>query len=327
MNLDNTNICKALDIIAETALNVDVDLTRLNFLTSEEKNIIFSLLAFLGVVKQKNNSIQLSSASASLFIKSISEFIKQQSIFIPVWDNRTYSNESINRSNVFISSNFLDLFEHAREQACSDKKKFVPVKQGVNVRAAIIRHIWGKPYVLMQYSDIIKQYQLIGGMVLNDDASNKHALKRKLGEEVPELVEYITQNINCEFESERADEEVFFSQKYGVYARYKTLIFSVRFNNVTKDGIKAVSKNPSNKWISIKEIENGVANDGKKIFSLPSNAIDRLKHIQPTILVAQHDINILLEKTWVKVLLAITGLSGLVPLLFKLIEIIIQMLT
>lgn len=171
----------------------------------------------------------------------------------------------------------------------------------------------------MQYSDIVGKYQLIGGIVRKGDKTKKSALIRKLSEEIPHLANCIANNkIKEEYHSERTDEEIFFSKKFGVYAQYKTYIYSVGFNNITKDIIKRVSKRPENRWVSLNEIKKGTASDGKAIFKLAPAAIDSIKELQPNIIVNQYDINTLLEKTWVKVLLAIAGLSGLVSLVIPL---------
>ncbi len=314
MSIDKKRVCEILDKICDNPCNVSIEKNTSCF-TTEELNIIFTFLKFFGVIREGNDGIKISSESAKLFIKSLSEFMREDGVLIPVWDNRAHANEQINDTNVFVSSNFLSLFEHARKKAL--ETEFNPIKNETNVRGAIIRRVWGKQYFLMQYSDAVGQYQLIGGIVHSGDGSNKKALLRKLNEETPELASYVDeQNIKDVYISERVDEEVFFSRKFGVFAKYKTYIFSVPFSKMTKKILKGVLENKSNRWVSLKEIQNGKAKDGRAIFSLVPNAIDKLSQLQPGVLVSQYDIDILLEKTWVKVLLAIAGISSLVSLIF-----------
>lgn len=310
MTIDRNKICTILDKICESSCNTSIEKNIGSLATEEELNVVFSFLTFWGVIKEVNNEYQICSESAKLFIKSMAEFIRKDGVLIPVWDNRSHSNDQINETNVFVSSNFLALFEHARKKVLEDE--FMPIKKETNVRAAIVRRAWGKSYVLMQYSDVVGKYQLIGGIVHTGDKSNKKALLRKLNEEIPELASYIDeQSIREIYKSEREDEEVFFSRKFGVFAKYKTYIFSVPFSQVSRKTLKTISENKSNRWVSLKEIEKGKSKDGKEIFVLAPNAIDQLKQLQPSILVARYDMDILLEKTWVKVLLAVAGISGL----------------
>lgn len=116
MDIARNNVCKALDIVANSPLNAPININEISFLSDPEKKIVFLFLSFYGVVKNENGYFQLSSESAQLFIKSLSEFLRKENILIPVWDNRSYSNDEINKSNVFVSSNYLALFEQQRKK-------------------------------------------------------------------------------------------------------------------------------------------------------------------------------------------------------------------
>lgn len=271
--------------------------------------MIFSFLLFYGVVEIENEQFKIVSETARLFIKSLSEFMRNGKPLIPVWDDRSRSSSTITKSNVFLSANFLSLIEDARKKVSDN---FKPIFTGDIVRAAIVRRVWGQNRYLMQYSEQVGKYQLIGGMFSKRDKSHAEAMKRKLIEEVPELADAGNElKVEEIFRSQRDDEEILFSQRRSVYARYKTYIYSLRFKEkITKVALNNVSKNKINRWVTMKEIEREKAKDGKAIFRLEPNAIVELKKLEPNTYLKKFEISALLEETWVKVVLAIATISG-----------------
>lgn len=315
MTIDINRVCEALDSISNNQVDTFVDIDSINSaigLSDEEKNVIFSFLLFCGVVEITNGQFKLVSVTAQLFIKSLSEYMKMGKPLIPVWNDREHTTGTITASNVFLSSNFLGLIENARKNASGSLTSFKPVFTGTTVRAVIVRRVWGRNRYLMQYSDRVGKYQLIGGISLSSDKNLVEAMRRKLIEEVPELVEDGSElRIDEAFRSQREDEEIFFSKRYNVYARYKTYIYSLRFKNrITRDALNNVSRNRMNRWVTIKEIERKKSKDGKEIFPLVPSAVAKLKDLEPNIRVKRFEVGILLEETWVKVILAFATISG-----------------
>lgn len=328
MKLKREKICSALDSIANTPSNTVVDLDKIAGLSDDEQNILFCILTFIGVVREQEGNLILSSESAALCIRSLSEFLRQGDVLIPVWENRAHDPAEINKHNAFMSANFLYLLECAREKAAKNREKLKPLKIDTIVRVAIVRRIWGKKYYLMQYDDRVGKYQLIGGRVLSGDATNEEALARKIREELPVIAGYITEGSTpqCIFKSQRTDEEIFLSDKFGVIAHYRSFIYEIRLKNVSKNLLFKISQNKANRWISIKEIEKEKARDGKAVFKLAPTAISMLRGMDPTIKIAQHDMEIFLEKTWVKVVLAFASVTGLIPILKWLLSLLPKLL-
>lgn len=310
MTIDRTRICEALDRISDNQVDTLVSIDSIIGFSDEEKNMIFNFLLFYGVVEIEDEQFKLVSNSAKLFIKSLSKYMRTGKPLIPVWNDREHTNGTITASNVFLSSNFLRLIEDARKNA--SESNFEPVFTGTTVRAAIVRRVWGRNRYLMQYSERVGKYQLIGGIALKSDKSHTEAIKRKLVEEVPELVEDGSKlGIDEVFRSQRADEEIFFSKRNNVYARYKTYIYSLRFKNkITRDAMNNTSRNNMNRWVTIKEIDRHKAKDGKEIFPLVPGIVAQLKDLEPNIRVKSFEVGILLEETWVKVILAFATVSG-----------------
>ena len=178
----------------------------------------------------------------------------------------------------------------------------------------------------MQYDKLVGKYQLVGGRVLAGDTSREKALDRKIQEELPIIADYLSQdslqNYKCIFTSERADEEIFLSEKFGVISQYKSYIYAVNLKGISRTSLREISKNASNKWVSIKEIEREKANDGKPIFKLAPTAIAKLKELDPTIKIAQYDLDVFLELTWVKILLFIASVTGLFPIVELLLKVL-----
>ena len=317
MKLDREKICNALDSIATTPSNTVLDLNKIAGLSDDEQNILFCILTFIGVVREQEGNLILSSESAGLCIRSLSEFLRQGDVLIPVWENRAHDLEEINKHNAFVSANFLYLLECAREKAGKNRENLIPLKKDTIVRVAIVRRIWGKKYYLMQYDDRVEKYQLIGGRVLSGDATREEALARKIREELPAIVGYITEGRapQCVFQSERADEEIFLSEKFGVLVQYKSFIYEIHLKNINKNLLNRISQNKANRWISVNEIEREKARDGKAVFKLAPTAISKLKGLDPTIKIAQYEMDVFLEMTWVKVVLALAGVTGLIPIL------------
>lgn len=176
-----------------------------------------------------------------------------------------------------------------------------------------MRRVWGRKRYLMQYSERVGKYQLIGGMFLDSDRNYKCAVVRKLREEVPEFADIGGEPEIYEiFQSQREDEEIFFSNRNHVYARYKTFVYFLRFKErISKKALKDNMYHKENRWVTMKEIERGKAKDGKVIFPLEPNAIAELKKLEPNIHVMNHEIGYLLEETWVKIVMAIATLGGI----------------
>lgn len=325
MDLNRNRVCHVLDAIAKTPMNSAVNLQALG-LTPGEVDILFSLLTFVGVIQQKDNDFILASETGGLLIRSISEFVRKKDVLIPVWDNRSHTTAVINKHNVFVSANILYLLEQEREKLGRQRGDLIPIKKDSTVRIAIVRRIWGKKYYLMQYDKLVGKYQLVGGRVLAGDSSREKALDRKIQEELPIIADYLSQdslqNYKCIFKSERADEEIFLSEKFGVISQYKSYIYAVNLKGISRTSLREISKNASNKWVSIKEIEREKANDGKPIFKLAPTAIAKLKELDPTIKIAQYDLDVFLELTWVKILLFIASVTGLFPIVELLLKVL-----
>lgn len=313
MNIDREKVCSALNKISEVQLNIYTSTNILPNMSEEEKNIIFIFLMFYGVVEVKESEFKVKSNAARLFIKSLSEYIRVEKPLVSVWTDRRHA-KTINPDTVFLSSNFLWVFEKARKEACKDQGNFKPVFDGKTVRAAIVRRSWWRKLYLMQYSEPVGKYQLVGGVKDENDITYDKALLRKMGEEIPELQgnEEILDHI---FTSKREDEEIFLSDKLNVFVRYETRIYEVRYRKkITREALKALSKNRNNRWVTIKEIERKKAKDGKLIFDPSPTAIEKLKGLEPSINVKSFEIgdllNMFLESTWMKVVLALITISG-----------------
>lgn len=313
MSVNKDKICKILDAIASCQVDLSIDISSIQAGNADERNIVLGFLMFYGVIQIDGDQFKLASNSAKLFIKSISEYMRLKKPLVTVWNDREHVSSEINGSNVFLSSNFLKLIETSRKNAVEPPEVFKPIFEGATVRAAIVRKVWGHKRYLMQYSERVGKYQLIGGMFLNSDQNHKSAMIRKLKEETPGLIEASgTPELSEIFQSQREDEEIFFSNRNHVYARYKTYIYSLRFKEpLTKKTLKDIAQYANNRWVTMKEIDRGRAKDGREIFPLEPNAIAGLKKLEPNIRVKSHDIGLLLEETWVKVVMAIATLSGI----------------
>ena len=325
MNSETEKTCAALDELATKKTGVAYSITTLHCLTKEQKSVFFSFLQFFGVIKidPEKNTFTIPAESALLFTKSVSAFLKQGNPLISVWNNRDHSDKIVNEKNVFISSNFLSLVEKARKEACPEDYTFEPIYEGTTVRGVICRRSWWRKLYLVQYSEQVGSYQLVGGLVKDGDPDEKVALLRKIREEIPIFGEKVTsQLLQKTFESQSPDEEIIFSNKFGVYARYKTYIYSVGFTSeITKNELKDVTKDKRNinRWVSIKEIKKGTAKDKKPIFKITSKAIDNIKKANPNITVKQYNLGELIDATWLRVTLAIGGLAGFAKLIYSLI--------
>lgn len=316
MTVDRDRVWKALNAIADDLPDTFNDMNSVTGVSDDEKNVIFSFLSFYGVVEIENGQFKIVSDTARLFIKSIAEYMRIGKKLIPVWNDREHSSGLINASNVFLSSNFLRLTEDARKKACDNSNEFNPIFKGTTVRVVIVRRVWWHNRYLMQYSERVGKYQLIGGILLHGDKNHETALRRKLTEEVPELVEAGREpKLNEIFCSQREDEEIFFSKRHNVYARYKTFIYSLTFmEKISRTVLNNISKNKANRWVTIKEIEREKAKDGKEIFHLVPTAIAELKKLEPNIRVKKYELSVLLEETWVRVIVCLCGVTGVTAL-------------
>lgn len=316
----NSKLCSALDEIAKIKPEEKASLASISSVSDDEKGILLNMLSFFGVVSVEDDEFEICSESAKLFIQSFCAFLRQGGKLFHTGANSSIS-DKLNEANMFALSNFLAAMERRRQKVCSNSDDFCPIISEALVRAVIVRQIWWKKYYLMQYSDKVGAYQLIGG-ICPADSDEKGSMISKIKDEIPEIFDFIdTDSLKEIFVSMRTDEEVFFSRRFGVFARYKTRIFSVPARiDISKDTLKELNDCKKNRWVSLKEIEKGMAYDGKKIFTLAPNIIAEIKKLDANVLVKKYDINTLLEKPLLKLLLAISGLAGLAALIKPVIE-------
>lgn len=291
--------------------------------SSEEANVVLPILLALGVITVDSEDCSLlflPSETAILFIKSLIEIIKQESVIVPVWDDNSPVSAEINETNALNATNLLYLIEKKRVEGVKPSE-IRPIKTGILVRAVIKRKIWGKEYVLMQYDSKIRQYQLIGGIKHSGDSNNIAALKRKLNVELPELLVKDQTNIEYKliYETQKSEQEIIPSMKFGVYAKYKTFLYHIVFSTPLEKAIlQQIEKNKNNRWISFDEIKHGKSSDKKDVFHLPPLAIEALEKMPVNVVQPGFTASYLLERTWVQVLLAISTIASVILALLSL---------
>ena len=237
-----------LEVISRIPVEARFSKDHFKNFSDDEISIIISLLSVWGVVttdNQNKSTYFLPSETAVLFIKSLTEILKQGHAIVPVWDDNAPVSSEINETNALNATNLLYLIEKRRVEGV-EPQKITPIKKGTIVRAVIKRMFWGKEYVLMQYNSKICQYQLIGGIKCSGDRNNIMALRRKLSDELPELPYQYQDDLEFEqiYETSLEEQEKFPSKKFGVYVKYKTYLYCAVFSHpVDKSILKRIEKN------------------------------------------------------------------------------------
>lgn len=302
----------ALDQLSTYSPNIPYSLETFGKISPGERDVLFSMLSYWGIIQISGNCFSIPSESALLFIKSITQYMKYNLKVISSWDEVSAIPSSINSQNIFHANIFLYCFEQRRKELCSDIP-FEPIKEESLVRVVLKRKIWWSDHVLMQYDPHVDAYQLIGGIAKSEDKENpKATLKRKLHEELPQVN---LNEENCYFDeiysSGTAPEEIFLSKKFKVYVRYKTRIYNIRPKALLdKSILRTIRENHNNRWISLIEIEKGVASDKKPIFPLQARALAEIKKEQNCAFKAGFSVIYFLEKPWMRVVLAVCTLLG-----------------
>lgn len=315
MTVEKNKVCSVLKAIAEQKCDESIKFEKITIsgISDDIKETVFIILSFYGAVKLETDSFRIVSESARLFIKSYAEYLTLNQPLYQNWSQNCDIIHEVTEENYFDSSKFLHLFERRRKKDCGELARFNPVFKGTNVRAIIVRNVWGRKRYLMQYSNAVGKYQLIGGM-LDQNKTEQETLKDKLKAETPELFGTLNDkdySLREEYRSLRPDEEVIYSRKLNVYALYKTVMYSVSFHqSISKDTLKNLAKNKDNRWVTIKEIENDKARDGKDIFPLEAIAIKTLKEKDPVINAWHYEIGKLIDETWFRWVLAIIAITG-----------------
>jgi hypothetical protein len=148
------------------------------------------------------------------------------------------------------------------------------IKKNIISRVILKANINQNDCYLMQYDEISKQYQLIGGYVDSTDKDAYAAIIREISEELPEAEMEINKNFKLRTLNSANLYEKIISNTYGVYSGYELNIFLAY--DAEYDIINKINKK-INRWITLNEIIKRKANDGKAIITISNEMIDAMR--------------------------------------------------
>jgi hypothetical protein len=235
------------------------------------KPILFFLQG-LGVVIISNDSVELKSITAFLFIKSFIEYITNDLSILSGWEDQKGRPITINEHNILLSEAFLFCMEKKRADLLGNNANIIKLYD--ISRVVFKARINNKDCYLMQYGSKSNRYSLVGGGVEPSDRNSYAAIIREISEELPEADLEIGVNYKLKEIYKSKQSEKSMSNKYGVYTGYNITVFlayDVDHRKLNKLDTKI------NIWVSEKEIKNRVANDGKLIFPIGDELLDALR--------------------------------------------------
>lgn len=235
---------------------------------------VASLLSGLGAVEMKEGTIKLRSQTASLFMKSLAEYIANDIDLIAGWSEEKGKPAEITDKNALLAESLLYLMEKRRIGMLGGSAKVL--RENNVVRVVFKAMINGRDCYLMQYDSTAKQYQLVGGYVDGSDRDAYAAAVREIGEELPQAGLEVGDDYHLKeiYRTERPEKAL--SSTYGVYSSYDLTVF---FAHDVEDGVLSKIDTRVNSWITYDEILRGRAHDGRRIFRISTEMLDAMRKL------------------------------------------------
>lgn len=230
----------------------------------QQIDICIQFLELFGVIIWEKDSLKVRNQISHYFIQSIKWYLKNKVSIFSNWSRDGTPGRVTTKKAFSKAPHFFKEMEIYRKELI-ESKKLEPVASRIqNCSVAIIKSSFqGKTYLLHQYDNVSKQYQLIGGKNrINEKETPLMTMDRELGEELKEL-NYEDYKIEP-----LSDEPILrfdVSNTYGALTEYTFHLFIVKFK------IKHLNLDSNvDKWIPLEDVITGYSKgDGKKIISQP----------------------------------------------------------
>lgn len=233
---------------------------------------IAQLLSGIGAVSVDGESITIKSFTSLMFIKSLTEYVDNNIEILSGWEETKGRPNEITEKNILLSEIFLYAMERKRISLLGTAAK--ELRTNSVVRVIFKAKINGKDNYLMQYDSVAKQYQLIGGYIDYTDKDAIAAAIREISEELPEADFDYNMNYKLREVYKTKQVEKAISNTYCVYSAYEVIaLFAYDVDNAVLHKIDP----RQNAWVSLEEIVNGKARDGRKVFRISQEMQDAMR--------------------------------------------------
>ena len=221
---------------------------RLDFESSSSKSYshaLGDLMQLFRLARPVANGVEIEGETARLFVRSLAAHLADDiAVTLPLHADQ-----------------LLAAAESARHEQIAHP---TPVREIVAANALITAHSAGTTYILMQYDDGAKQFQLIGGKREPTDRDNEHTVLREIQEELelPDL--RVPEDLNLVPVGERF-EQITLSRTYGVVTSYHISFYHVQHWQMALQ-LKKLAVETC--WIALDHIRAGRMPDGRRVSDL-----------------------------------------------------------
>lgn len=244
-------------------------------------NCVLGILALLRVFdavlitqdsSDRETRVKARSETALYFLRSLGQFIRKDLTLTSNWERKGVGQNVSPVQLISSGTQLLHIMEKIRTEEHGDltpiRKVFV--SQAV-IKARVKARVKGrrKPMYLVQYDDLARQFQFIGGRRRKSEADPLTVMKREINEELPgnklayqedyDLLELVS---NLELTS--------LSPTFGAFSSYNFTIYQAVFR------CPKLVLGHNDKWTTLSELTSGETKDGTPISSEIARKVDVL---------------------------------------------------